>query len=932
MKQITQHIGCTRRYAWLLTCFLTLLACTGPALGQHLWQQPKDPVPREVLEQIIGPVDTEQPSKPLHIVWVWGYDKSHKPGTHDYLRVRDAMSNLLEQVPEVTVEPAYEFPSREQFDKADLVVMYLHLPQLSDDQYAMFKAYIEGGGGVVALHEAAIMRPASEGRKLCGCIGMAWDQGRSQWGAVFDDISIRNDHEIFSGFAPTLSIVDEFYWHLQRMDEIDVLGEVRTGPPGRSERRVPASMLSEDKSPVFWTYEPGQGRVFGTTLGHNTFTYFDPEFRIVIFRAMAWAVREKPDPFMPLVFEGITREDGTVGTTDDMRDWEGKLRGPEEANQSGRAAPRNPNPSIPPNVILILTDDQGYGDLSCHGNPHLRTPALDQLHAQSVRLTDFHVESSCAPTRATLMTGRFDTRAGVLDTVRGRSLLRRGQLTWPSLFRQAGYKTAIFGKWHLGDNYPFRPQDHGFDEVLIHGGGGAGNTSDYWANDYFDDTYFHNGDPKKFEGFCTNIWFAEATRFIEAQRGEQPFVCYISTNAPHLPFVARQQDLARYADQADEGVRGFYAMISNIDDNIAKLRRRLSELGIADNTILIFMTDNGSAKGSRLYNAGMRGAKGSPYEGGHRVPCFIHWPAGGMDQGRDIDALTAGIDLLPTLAEFAGLEIPTDATIDGTSLAGLIRRGEALAPRVLVTDYQNYLTRPEKWRRTVVMKDKWRLIDRQELYNIEQDPGQQRNLIQDYPDLVAELERAYNKIWADMEPGFDDPVDIVIGSDQQNPTTITAHDIVGDCVWNHDQVLAGAKATGHWEVEVAQAGRYAFTLRRYPEEAQLPILGTIDVPQDLRTFRYFQKRYEFAVNNEQSRSLPITAAAIQIGSYQAQKAIPTDPVQPNADYETDAEGLVTGVLFEADLEPGRTKLKAWFIDADGKDLTSAYYVAVQRLR
>ncbi|MEM9346465.1 MAG: sulfatase-like hydrolase/transferase [Planctomycetota bacterium] len=910
---------------------LLLASSAGPALGQHLWQQPKDPIPREKVEQIIGAVESSKPSKPINIVWVWGYDKNHKPGAHDYVRVHDAMTNLLEQVPDVTVESAYEFPTREQFEKADVVIMYVHLPELSDEQYAMLNGYIEGGGGIVAIHETTIMRPPAEGKKLARAIGMAWDDGRSKWGALFEDVSIDNTHEVFKGFDETLKIIDEFYWDLNQVDGVQVLGNARSGPPRNSREPVDASKLSKEKYPVFWTYEKGKGRVFGTTTGHHTFTFFDPEFRIILFRAVAWAMREKPDPFMPLVYTGITHADGTVGTTDDMRNWEGKLRGPEQEKQSKRAKPVHKQ-AKPPNVIIILTDDQGYGDLSCHGNPHLQTPSLDQLHAQSVRLTDFHVESSCAPTRATLMTGKFDTRAGVLDTVRGRSLLRRGQLTLPSLFQEAGYKTAIFGKWHLGDNYPFRPQDHGFDEVLIHGGGGAGNISDYWANDYFDDTYFHNGEPKKFEGFCTDVWFEQATRFIEAQHGKQPFVCYIATNAPHLPFVAKEEDLARHADQKDEGARGFYAMISNIDDNIGKLRRRMNELGIADNTILIFMTDNGTARGLRLYNAGMRGAKGSQYEGGHRVPCFIHWPAGGLDDGRDIDTLTAGIDLLPTLAEFTGLELPAGVKIDGTSLVGLIQRGEPLARRVLVTDYQNYLTSPQKWRRTVVMQDKWRLVDRKELYNIAEDPGQQNNVIQEHPVLVAELEQAYNRIWADMEPGFDEPVDIVIGSDQQNPTTITAHDIVGDCVWNHDQVLAGTKATGHWEVDVEQAGRYSFTLRRYPEEAQAPILGSIDVPQGLRTFRYFQKRYEYAINHKRSRPLPITAAAIEIGPYKEKKQIPVALNQSAPDYEINAEGKVIGVRFESDLKPGRAKLMAWFKDKDGNKVTSAYYITVNRMQ
>jgi type 1 glutamine amidotransferase len=301
-------------------------------LGQHEWQKPKPLVSKSHIESIIGPVSTTAPSKELNIVWVWGYDKPHKPGNHDYLRIRDLMTGLLNQVSKVTVETAYNFPSKEQFDRADLVAMYLHLSDISSRQYADFKSYIERGGGVVALHETAIIRPASEGEKLVECLGMAWDEGRSQWGALFEDISIENRHEIFKGFPRKLTIVDEFYWDLNRHEDIDVLGAVRTGTPGRSKSPIEEDQFSIETSPVFWTLELGKGRVFGTTAGHNTFSYYDPEFRIVLFRSMAWAVREKPDPFMPLVTEGIVDSRGRVGTTDNMRDWKGKLRAPPTSN------------------------------------------------------------------------------------------------------------------------------------------------------------------------------------------------------------------------------------------------------------------------------------------------------------------------------------------------------------------------------------------------------------------------------------------------------------------------------------------------------------------------------------------------------------------------------------------------------------------------
>ena len=306
--------------------FMTSALCN----AQHTWQKPKPLVPRAAIEKIIGQIGNITPAKDRHIVWVWGYDKPHAPGAHDYLRVRDLMTGLLKKVPHVTVDTAYQFPTKAQFDKADLVVMFLHLPQLTANQYALFQSYIRRGGGTVAIHETAIIRPAVEGKKLAECLGMAWNEGVSRWGAIFEDISIDNQHPVFKGFGDKLQINDEFYWDLNKVDGVQVIGTVRTGPPNSSAARVPASMLSTKPSPMFWTLESGKGRVFGTTLGHNTFSYYDPELRIVLFRAMAWAMREAPGPLMPLVFDGITSDAGLVGTTDDMRDWKGKLRAPPQ--------------------------------------------------------------------------------------------------------------------------------------------------------------------------------------------------------------------------------------------------------------------------------------------------------------------------------------------------------------------------------------------------------------------------------------------------------------------------------------------------------------------------------------------------------------------------------------------------------------------------
>ncbi|MGI9240240.1 MAG: arylsulfatase, partial [Verrucomicrobiales bacterium] len=324
-------------------------------------------------------------------------------------------------------------------------------------------------------------------------------------------------------------------------------------------------------------------------------------------------------------------------------------------------------PAQRPNVIVVITDDQGYGDLGCHGNELIKTPNLDDLHSQSTRLTNFHVSPTCAPTRAALMTGRYANATGVWHTIMGRSILRRDEATIGRVFADAGYATGMFGKWHLGDNFPSRPEDMGFEHVVRHGGGGVGQLPDVWGNDYFDDTYWVNGTKKSFEGYCTDIWFSEALSFIESKRGQgQPFLAYLSTNAPHSPFLVGEEYKQIYADNPEVPNAAFYGMISNLDENVGRLLGKLESWGLGENTIVIFMTDNGTSAGyagpkkdggaAKGFNAGMRGKKGSEYDGGHRVPFFIRWPAGGVTAGRDIPTLTAHIDVLPTLMEYCGID------------------------------------------------------------------------------------------------------------------------------------------------------------------------------------------------------------------------------------------------------------------------------------
>jgi arylsulfatase A-like enzyme len=544
-----------------------------------------------------------------------------------------------------------------------------------------------------------------------------------------------------------------------------------------------------------------------------------------------------------------------------------------------------------PNVVLVMTDDQGYGDLGCHGNPVIQTPNLDRLYTQSIRLTDFHVGPTCSPTRAALMTGHYCNRTGVWHTIMGRSLLRKDEITVADIFSEGGYRTGIFGKWHLGDNYPFRPQDRGFGEVLIHGGGGVGQGPDYWGNDYFDDTYFHNGRPEKFQGYCTDIWFDGAMKFIETNK-KRPFFCYIPTNTPHGPYNVADKYSKPYRDKGvPKSQANFYGMITNIDENMGRLMNRLKELGLEKNTILIFMTDNGT---SGSYSGGMRGKKGSEYEGGHRVPCFIRWPDGVLTGGIDVDRLTAHIDLLPTLIELCGLKKPHGIKFDGDSIVQLLRREDRSWPeRILITDSQR-IEHPEKWRKSAVMSDHWRLINGKELYDIKADPIQKNDIADNNPQTVQKLREAYEDWWGDISGRFDEFCETILGSDKQNPTCLMSHDWHTEKVpWHQRAVLNGMQANGFWAVEVERNGRYQFELRRWAKELDAGINEAIDG----------------------GKAIAATKARLTIADQDV-----TVPVARNA----------RAVKFELQLKAGKTRLQTWFMDNRGNS-RGAYYVYVKRL-
>lgn len=529
-----------------------------------------------------------------------------------------------------------------------------------------------------------------------------------------------------------------------------------------------------------------------------------------------------------------------------------------------------------PNVVFVLTDDQGYGDLGCTGNPWIQTPNIDAFYEESVRLTNYHVGPTCAPTRAGLMTGHYANSTGVWHTIGGRSLLRENEYTLAQALSEQGYRTGIFGKWHLGDSFPYRPQDRGFQKTVVHGGGGVSQTPDYWGNDYFDDTYWVDGTPQKFCGYCTDVFFREAMQFTEENK-DTPFFCYLATNAPHMPYNVEDRYADLYRGMVMENRARFYGMITNIDENFAKLRKKLADLGIEKNTILIFMTDNGSSESLSFdengavtegYNAGLRGMKNSEYDGGHRTPFFIKWDGGGICGGRDIDGLSANVDFMPTILDLCGIK--TNRTFHGISLKDALTGTAPLKDdRIVVTDSQR-VPQPIKWRKSCAMTKRWRLVNGKELYDIEADRHQDHDVSADHPEIVALLRKGYEAWWDMVRIDFDKTIPLHIG----NETYLTTHDWRGDetnCAWNQGQIRAGQQTTGYWEVKVLEDGLYEVSLFRWSKETGYKICQGIDGCDS-----GFDKRTvpsEYYNWYEDGCALSIDTAILKIGGQQMKKAV-----------------------------------------------------------
>ena len=480
-----------------------------------------------------------------------------------------------------------------------------------------------------------------------------------------------------------------------------------------------------------------------------------------------------------------------------------------------------------PNVIIIMTDDQGYGDLGVTGNPHVQTPVIDKFANQNIRFNNFYVSPVCAPTRSSLMTGRYSLRTGVRDTYNGGAIMASNEITIAEMLKQADYKTGVFGKWHLGDNYPSRPSDQGFDESLIHLSGGMGQVGDFTTyfkgnKSYFDPVLWHNNKKEAYKGYCSDIFTEQAINFIEKNK-ETPFFCYLSFNAPHTPLQVPEKYYQQYKDidpasgfendkrpfekmteKDKEDARKVFAMVTNIDDNLGKLLKKLDDLNIAENTLIIFMTDNGPQQ--TRFVSGMRGRKGNVYQGGVRVPFYIKYPTS-LEKNIDIETVAAHIDILPTLAQICNVKLPKQRKIDGKSLIPLIMGKEV--------DWFNrplffYWTRryPEPYYNMALRKGNYKLVGKTnydapiegfELFNLEKDPYEQNNIVLENKtianNLKEELDKTYNELIV-SENLINQPR-IIVGSKYENPIILNRNDAGGQRgIWAQEEIY------GKWKISI----------------------------------------------------------------------------------------------------------------------------------
>lgn len=528
-----------------------------------------------------------------------------------------------------------------------------------------------------------------------------------------------------------------------------------------------------------------------------------------------------------------------------------------------------------PNIVLIMTDDMGYGDLGATGNPVIHTPNLDAMSKRSASMSTFYVSPVCAPTRASLMTGRYNYRTRCIDTYIGRAMMDTAEVTVAEILGDAGYATGIFGKWHMGDCYPMRPMDQGFQESLIHRGGGIGQPSDPPGGEgkYTDPILFRNGVQEQQAGYCTDVYYSNAMDFIEKSAGQKkPFFVYLPDNCPHGPFHdVPSEDLATYRKVSlehsefpqDKGhklpqkndvdrMARIFAMVTNVDRNVGRLQKKLESLGIVDNTIVIFMVDNGP--NTRRYVAGYFGNKSMVREGGIRSPFFVQWPAR-LKAGHASDIPSAHIDVLPTLLDAAGVEKPKGLKLDGRSMLPMLE-GKPISLRERHLVIQSHRgDRPVKYHNFMIRNGRWKLLHSSgfgnesfkgepkfELYDLSADPFELKNLVADHPGVVREMRVEYDRWFADVgstREGNYAPPRIIVGTKHENPVVLTRQD------WRHTRGRPWAlDSMGHWLLTATKGTcdvRCRFSPGPGPGKAELRINGkvlTVELPANAKACEF----------------------------------------------------------------------------------------------
>lgn len=560
-----------------------------------------------------------------------------------------------------------------------------------------------------------------------------------------------------------------------------------------------------------------------------------------------------------------------------------------------------------PNIIIMMTDDQGYGDIGAHGNPYLKTPHIESIGKEGIEMSTFISYPNCSASRAALLTGRYPYRTGVTAVTQVDHFMNTEEVTIAEILKDNGYRTGIFGKWHVGDNYPMRPSDQGFQEVLVHKGGGIGQAAGPAGNTYFDPVLEHNNESKKFKGYCDDI-FTDATLDFISKKDDKPFFAYLATNLPHFPLQVPDKLADPYRKKGlHEDNALTYGMISSIDYNVGRVLDKLKELGIEEETLVLFLSDNGP-RNRRTKNdvypgrwvSNLRGTKTSVYEAGIRVPFYVKWK-NNLPKKVNTNTMGSVIDVLPTILDICDISSPKDVKLDGASLLPLWNEEKKdFGDREFITQ-MHYGPTPFKYMHFAVRTQKYKLVSPHdyphgilyqptdhvlrnvlknlELYDVENDPSERINLIKKYPNVAANLLLHYEN-WFDEVTEERDAKGIQrihIGTKEQLHVNLSRFD------WGGPRVISVFDFGGPYIKEENQLGFW----RLKTEKGKYQV--SLDLPE-IKTDCIAHLKY-----NKIHLTLPISKGQKQVIFHNVE--IPDGQGNLHAYFKEDPLGLATGPLF-----------------------------------